>query len=205
MTKFFKSAEWDDYWGSSKRKMKGFNRVIDHFRTYFGNQYVRTLKKICSGSIGKILEVGCGTAYCSQQLSRVASGSYALDYSEKAKIFWVDNSVNYLIADGLSIPFMSNTFDVVWNAGVLEHFSNPRDMLKEMIRVCKPGGFVCVFVPYIFDFTAHLKLYGNENIFTRKKLKEALEDLQNIKVNVLYSLGAMIVCGFGKKRMDTEL
>ena len=199
MAKFFKTSEWDDYWDSSKEKPKGLKKLTNRFREYFGDQYIKTLKKICSNHIGKILEVGCGTAYCSQKLTKITTTCYAIDYSEKAKKFWVNDSVNFVIGDGFSLPYKSNVFDIVWNAGVLEHFTNPKDMLKEMTRVCKHGGIVCVFVPYIFDFTAHLRLYGEENIFTTNKLRHLLSELQNVKTKVLYSCGAMIICGWGQK------
>ena len=160
MTDFFESTEWDEYWDSSKEKPKMAQRIVGYFRGYFGDQYIKTLNEITSGSIGKILEVGCGTAHSSRKLTKNASGCYAIDYSEKAKKYWKDNFVHYLVADGFSLPFKSEVFDVVWNAGVLEHFPNPQDLLREMTRVCKPGGIVCVFVPYLFDFTAHFRLYG---------------------------------------------
>ncbi|UCE38204.1 MAG: class I SAM-dependent methyltransferase [Thermoplasmata archaeon] len=200
MTKYFEAPEWDDFWDSSKKKQRGFKRLADIFRDHFDEQYIRTLEKISPDPIGKILEVGCGTAYCSQKLSSAEVDSYAIDYSEKAKIYWRNNSVHYFIGDGFFLPFKSNSFDVVWNAGVLEHFTNPQELLREMIRVCKPGGIVCVFVPYIFDFTAHLKLYGEENIYTGRKLKHELRELQKVNVKVLYSCGAMMICGWGEKR-----
>ncbi|MGJ5620706.1 class I SAM-dependent methyltransferase [Sulfitobacter sp. MF3-043] len=55
-------------------------------------------------------------------------------------------------ADVQSLPYDDQSFDLVMAAHVLEHLSDPRRALKEMIRVLKPGGmvFVCLTRPSIF-------------------------------------------------------
>jgi SAM-dependent methyltransferase len=48
------------------------------------------------------------------------------------------------------LPFGEARFDVVWSAGVLEHFDTRgrKQVLGEMVRVCRPGGRVVTIVPY---------------------------------------------------------
>jgi len=46
----------------------------------------------------------------------------------------------------LHLPFRGNSFDLVFNAGVIEHFINHLAPLKEMIRVTKTGRYVVTFV-----------------------------------------------------------
>lgn len=196
---FFGNSEWDRYWEQEIDEARGTQKLIKVFRTHFGDEYIRQLKSFIQSGDARILEIGCGTAYCTQKLGDNGFMTYALDYSPQAARYWDRSRGIFLIADGFNIPFKSDSFDVVWNAGVLEHFDNPRDMLLEMARVCKPQGTICIFVPYLFDFTAHLKLYGEENIFTRKKLRELFSVLDDVGVKVLYRTGGMIICGWGKK------
>jgi ubiquinone/menaquinone biosynthesis C-methylase UbiE len=62
-------------------------------------------------------------------------------------------------ADVLSLPYDDQSFDVVMAAHVLEHLSDPRRALKEMIRVLKPGGmvFLCLTRPSIFGALVQLR------------------------------------------------
>lgn len=47
-------------------------------------------------------------------------------------------------ADGHALPFDANTFDLVTNRLALHHFTDARQGIIEMARVCKPGGIVAL-------------------------------------------------------------
>lgn len=47
-------------------------------------------------------------------------------------------------ADAHHLPFADNTFDLVTNRIALHHFTNARQALMEMTRVCKPDGIVAL-------------------------------------------------------------
>jgi len=55
----------------------------------------------------------------------------------------------YYNEDALSSSVPSEMFDVVWNAGVLEHFfdDGKEKLSLEMLRMAKPGGMVIVMAP----------------------------------------------------------
>ncbi len=53
---------------------------------------------------------------------------------------------------GENLPFPDNSFDIVYSTNVLEHTQNPRQVLGEAIRVCKPGGVVQIVVPNYGSF-----------------------------------------------------
>jgi len=54
------------------------------------------------------------------------------------------------------LPFRDNAFDEVYSGNLLEHLGNPLDGLREMARVCKPGGQITLvtdnaaFLPFYF-------------------------------------------------------
>ncbi|UCG68441.1 MAG: class I SAM-dependent methyltransferase [Thermoplasmata archaeon] len=205
MTEFFNSSDWDQYWEADKGGGSSIQKVISKFRKHFDNEYVKLITSLTPSNDAKILEVGCGTGYGTHKLGDMGYTSFALDYSPRATIFWDRESANFFIADGFHIPFKSDSFDLVWNAGVLEHFPDPQPMIREMIRVCRPGGTVCIIVPYIFDILAYLKVAGEENIFTKKKLKNELKELDDVGIKVLYTCAGMLISGWGRKSNEIEV
>lgn len=52
--------------------------------------------------------------------------------------------VRFQLALVYKLPFEDNTFDIVHALQVLLHLDEPETALKEMCRVCKPGGYVLV-------------------------------------------------------------
>jgi SAM-dependent methyltransferase len=59
-------------------------------------------------------------------------------------------------AAGESLPFDDASFDVVYSNNVLEHTSKPAQVLREAVRVLKPGGTLYVEVPnYLSYYEGH--------------------------------------------------
>ena len=102
----------------------------------------------------KILEPGSGTGVISTHLSYRGAEVYLLDISENAlklskKIPGYGNNRKLIHASMFEIPFANETFDVVWNEGVLEHFSEEQQVaaLREYSRVLKSSGLMVLVVP----------------------------------------------------------
>ncbi len=59
-----------------------------------------------------------------------------------------------VLGDGHLLPFKDNTFDAVISEAVLEHVRSPNLVVAEMYRVLKPGGYICVAVPFLQGYHA---------------------------------------------------
>lgn len=101
-----------------------------------------------------ILEPGSGTALISHHLARAGARVTLCDLSDNAVRgaalrFKHNRDTGILRADLLHLPFASDSFDIVWNAGVMEHFAEPHllEALQEMARVSRR--FIAVFVPFL--------------------------------------------------------
>jgi SAM-dependent methyltransferase len=51
------------------------------------------------------------------------------------------------LGDGERLPFPDRTFDFLTNIGSLEHFPNPAEGLREMLRVLKDSGAAALLLP----------------------------------------------------------
>ncbi len=98
-----------------------------------------------------VLDIGCGPATITADLAaRVAPGPVtAVDQSAdvldvaRAEIRQRDlSNVAFATADVHALDFNDGTFDVVHAHQVLQHVADPVRALREMRRVCAPGGIV---------------------------------------------------------------
>lgn len=103
-----------------------------------------------------VLEVGAATARDSVSLAGEGALPVALDYSHPALKLAREAAalkgatVLLVCGDANALPFRSDTFDLVFHQGVMEHFRNTDPMTDECIRVTRPGGNLLVDVPQTF-------------------------------------------------------
>lgn len=62
----------------------------------------------------------------------------ALNSSMNEKI----TNIGFSWSDAANLPYQSDYFDLVTCRLAIHHFSEPADQVREMARVCKPGGHV---------------------------------------------------------------
>ena len=100
----------------------------------------------------KTLEVGSGSGYASFLLKKQGATVSLLDYSKTSfdvaeRFFGCRDG--FFLGDCFDMPFKwTNKFDLVFSVGLLEHYDK-KDQIKivrEMTRVCKPGGYFLVGV-----------------------------------------------------------
>ncbi|EGU30081.1 malonyl-ACP O-methyltransferase BioC [Vibrio scophthalmi] len=92
----------------------------------------------------RILDVGCGTGYFSQQLRDRGAEVVAFDLSramlQQAKNRCGEERVHYQQGDAEQLPFADNQFDYVFSSLALQWCQDLAVPLREMRRVTKPGG-----------------------------------------------------------------
>ncbi len=99
----------------------------------------------------KVLDVGCGPGTITAGLAaRVPDGHViGIDRTggvlDEARAFAAEkgvSNVTFSVGDAYNLGFDDDTFDVVHAHQVLQHLADPVAALREMRRVCRPGGVV---------------------------------------------------------------
>jgi ubiquinone/menaquinone biosynthesis C-methylase UbiE len=93
-----------------------------------------------------VLEVGCGSGIAVQLFAEAGANVTAVDLTpwavettrERLEAFGLEGTV--LEADGESLPFEDESFDVVFSWGVIHHTTNMDRALGELVRVLRPAG-----------------------------------------------------------------
>lgn len=201
---------WSNHWSMEFGSSICNSTIIQILNSRFTLNAYSVLKKYVFLEDKRILEAGCGTGRFCCLLARdfPASKVVGIDISENAleiaksmKLLLGLDNVEFKKGDLFSIDSPDNYFDLVFNEGVIEHFSlkgNPsyKDALSEMIRVTKPGGKIIVAVPnwynfihtfykWLLKFLKQNYKYGYEKSFKHKELVNLYKDsgLRNIELD----------------------
>jgi len=136
---------------SSSRYTQGHERatLASHGARTALNSAAYLLPRLTPGM--RVLDIGCGPGSITLDLAaRVAPGQViGLENTEApliaaraAAAARSDTTTLFQIGDALNLPFEEASFDVVHAHQVLQHLSDPVRALREMQRVCKPGGWI---------------------------------------------------------------
>jgi len=129
-------------------------------------------KEIGSLSEKRILEAGSGTGRVSLCLAQSGAVVSLLDISwhalrlSRAIFCRGGKEAGYIRATIFQLPYGDAVFDVVWNAGVLEHFLFEDQVLimKELARVTRPDGLIITLNPSHFGKFYRLAKWLRERI-----------------------------------------
>jgi ubiquinone/menaquinone biosynthesis C-methylase UbiE len=95
-----------------------------------------------------LLDVGCGPGTITRDLARAVAPArvVGLDNVEAPLLeaSTAAGDVDFRLGDAYALEFEDDSFDVVHAHQVLHHLTDPVAALREMRRVCRPGGIVAV-------------------------------------------------------------
>ncbi len=105
---------------------------------------------------GKVLDLGCGDGDYSVRLKELGFEVVAGDMDVKR--FKYAGKIDFKVCDVTRrLPFEDGTFDYILLAEVIEHLSNPYEVMAEISRVLKKGGKLVLSTPNILNLKSRLR------------------------------------------------
>lgn len=145
-----------------------------------------------------VLDVACGTGMVACAFAEIARHVSGIDLTsamlEQAKLLAQHRNLSNLSwyqGDIETMPFSDNNFSVVLSRYAFHHFLNPGSVIREMSRVCRPGGKImiadAVLPPEKIDAYNHMeKLFdpSHNRALTMKELYGLVNnaELQDIRL-----------------------
>jgi ubiquinone/menaquinone biosynthesis C-methylase UbiE len=136
----------------------------------------------------KTLDIGAGTGSTLGLLSKYGE-AYGAEFSTVAIRMLKQRGLNAIVRTDAeeSIPFKNNAFSAVTCLDVLEHLENDSGLLKEMFRVCKPGGIILVTVPAMpLLWSGHDEALHHKRRYTKNQLLNRIASLNCIVTKSTY-------------------
>lgn len=119
----------------------------------------------------RVCDIGCGVGDLLAAAAGVnpAAALAGLDFSAAAVAhargrFPAAEIVQHVIVD--TLPFPDNAFDVVFCTDVLEHLEQREAAVRELVRICAPGGRVVIVVPDgdVDQFFGHIWFFNEASL-----------------------------------------
>lgn len=136
-------AHWDDLWADIP---------ADYSQAETGHlprQLRATFRKLVAPP-ARVLEAGCGQGHFTVALSHLGYDAVGIDWADRVigRNQQRFPQIPFRQGDVRSIADPDNSYDAVYSPGVCEHFEEgPDDVLREVVRVLKPGGVAVVSTP----------------------------------------------------------
>lgn len=138
-----------------------------------------------------VLDIGCGAAgkslyYASLGAKMVHGADVVERYREESKKLSIEKGLEdkfeFHLCDAKNLEFENETFDTIIMNDSMEHVAEPEEVVKECMRVLKPGGRLFInFCPYHHPFGAHLSdvigIPWVHLFFSEKAMIDAYKDL----------------------------
>ena len=123
---------------------------------------------------GVLVDLGCGRGDFLNAFREIGLNVQGIDAEENLPVENVIGGVN-LETD--TLPFDDDTVDVIFTKSVLEHIHNPDNIMRECLRILKPGGILITMVP---DWQSCMYIYYDDHTHVQPYTVTGLRDLLRI-------------------------
>jgi 2-polyprenyl-3-methyl-5-hydroxy-6-metoxy-1,4-benzoquinol methylase len=141
----------------------------------------RNVQRLLKGEVApgaRVLEIGFAPgkllAYVAKTLGAQVSG---VDYSENGVAFArrlfaaLGLQADFRCEDIFATTFQPGTFDLVYSVGVIEHFNDPRNIVRCHVELLRPGGTALILIPDYGGVYGRLQRYFDQQLLDLHNLR----------------------------------
>ena len=164
------SAEsYDQLWGNESN-LAAFREEAGHIRDILSAEIIDFAVEQIPETAG-VIDIGCGVGDLLSELRsrrprvRVSGLDFSPKAVEGAQKSFPDGDFRVHRIDK-TLPFETDSYDVVFCTDVLEHLEYPHLIVAELVRICRPGGLVIIVVPdgEVDQFLGHYWFWNADSL-----------------------------------------
>jgi 2-polyprenyl-6-hydroxyphenyl methylase/3-demethylubiquinone-9 3-methyltransferase len=133
-----------DIWWDETQPLSALRTAINPGRMAYLAEVLK--QEGMTGRGSRALDIGCGGGLMAEEVARMGFAVSGVDPAAasvavaRAHALTSDLDIEYATAGGESLPFPDQSFDLVYCCDVLEHVTDPGQVIRETSRVLRPGG-----------------------------------------------------------------
>ena len=129
--------------------MQAMMAVDEHHWWYRGRRRIirAELDRLPLPRRAQVLDAGCGSGRTLQELGRLREVSGIELDPDAAEMARARGLGEVMVGRLEELPWADASFDLITCLDVIEHTPDDRAALAELLRVCRPGGWLLVTVP----------------------------------------------------------
>lgn len=149
-----KYYETPDYISHTDTRKGAMNRVYHYVRSYMLGRKARLVAKESHRKKGRLLDIGTGTGYFANTMSRRGWEIEAVEKSPQARAFALENFGLEVKPESALKEFEPGRFDVITLWHVMEHLENLNETWESLRELLTEKGLLIVAVPNCSSYDA---------------------------------------------------
>jgi 2-polyprenyl-3-methyl-5-hydroxy-6-metoxy-1,4-benzoquinol methylase len=160
----------------------GFNEArygnirFDTGDVQFDDRVQTVMGLIRSTGAKRILDVGCGDGFMSQEFRKLGMYVIGVDASPGAVEAAKTRCDEAYVADlgNARLPLPDGCADLIWAGEIIEHVFDTESFLEDLLRVMQPGGRLILSTPNLASWINRISLlFGQQPFFTELGVRKS--------------------------------